>query len=111
MIDLQEEIRFHPRAMESGKNALAEGAMIFCDSMMVVKGIIRRHLPAANPVQCMIEEDAVAEMARTNGITRSMAAVDCWKPDLAGSVVVIGNAPTALFRFWNCWKKEPTLLR
>ena len=42
--------------------------MIFCDSMMVVKGIIRRHLPAANPVQCMIEEDAVAEMARTNGI-------------------------------------------
>ena len=72
--------------------------MIFCDSMMVVKGIIRRHLPAANSVQCMIEEDAVAEMARTNGITRSMAAVDCWKPDLAGSVVVIGNAPTALFR-------------
>ena len=66
--------------------------------MMVVKGIIRRHLPAANPVRCMIEEDAVAEMARTNGITRSMAAVDCWKPDLAGSVVVIGNAPPALFR-------------
>ena len=106
MIDLQEEIRFHPRAIESGKNALTEGAMIFCDSMMVVKGIIRRHLPAANSVQCMIEEDAVAEMARTNGITRSMAAVDCWKPDLAGSVVVIGNAPTALFRLLELLEEE-----
>ena len=63
--------------------------MIFCDSMMVVKGIIRRHLPVANPVRCMIEEDAVAEMARTNGITRSMAAVDCWKPNLAGGAMPV----------------------
>ena len=80
--------------------------MIFCDSMMVVKGIIRRHLPPANSVRCMIEEDAVAEMARTNGITRSMAAVDCWKPDLAGSAVVIGNAPTALFRLLELLEEE-----
>ena len=98
MIDLQEQIRFHPKAMEQGIRALSQGATVFCDSMMVSKGIITRHLPSENPVQCWIEETSVAERAQTEGITRSMAAVDCWSLELEGSLVAIGNAPTALFR-------------
>jgi precorrin-8X/cobalt-precorrin-8 methylmutase len=40
----------------------------------------------------------VAARARSLGNTRSAAALDLWGDRLAGAVVAIGNAPTALFR-------------
>jgi len=36
--------------------------------------------------------------ARTGATTRSAAAVELWQDRLGGSIVAIGNAPTALFR-------------
>ena len=98
MIDVHEQIRFHPEAVEKGLRALRAGAPVLCDSRMVANGIIARHLPANNPVRCWIAEETVAEQALTKGITRSMAAVACWSKELDGAVVAIGNAPTALFR-------------
>jgi precorrin-8X/cobalt-precorrin-8 methylmutase len=65
---------------------------------MVAAGIIRNRLPAENSVICTLAEPGVAEAARAAGTTRSAAAVDCWRDRLAGAVVAIGNAPTALFR-------------
>jgi len=98
MIDVHEQIRFHPEAVEKGLRALRAGAPVLCDSRMVANGIIARHLPADNPVRCWVAEESVIERARIEGTTSSMAAVDCWSGDLGGSVVAIGNAPTALFR-------------
>jgi len=98
MVDLQEQIRFHPKAVEQGVQALNNGGAVICDSMMVYKGIIKRHLPSENQVQCWIEEPSVIEHAQTKRITRSMAAVDLWSTEMEDSVLAIGNAPTALFR-------------
>ncbi|HTH97870.1 MAG TPA: precorrin-8X methylmutase [Stellaceae bacterium] len=77
--------------------ALEAGASILADARMVADGIIKTRLPAANPVICTLNEAQVPELARRLGTTRSAAAVELWRPHLAGSIVAIGNAPTALF--------------
>jgi precorrin-8X/cobalt-precorrin-8 methylmutase len=50
-----------------------------------------------NQVICTLKHDGVPELARELGNTRSAAALELWRPHLEGAVVVIGNAPTALF--------------
>ncbi|MEI8394007.1 MAG: precorrin-8X methylmutase [Rhodospirillaceae bacterium] len=80
------------------KAALAGGATIFTDTRMVAEGVIVRRLPAQNKVVCRLYEAEAAELAKRLKTTRSAAAVDTWCERMAGAVVVIGNAPTALFR-------------
>ena len=98
MTDIAEDLLFSPEAGTAGRAALAAGAPIWCDSRMVAEGIVRARLPAANPVRCMLDDPQVPALAHTLVTTRSAAAVDLWRPALAGAVAVIGNAPTALFR-------------
>jgi len=64
----------------------------------VAHGITRARLPAHNEVICTLRDPCVQALAETLGTTRSAAALDLWVDRLAGSVVAIGNAPTALFR-------------
>ena len=97
MVDAIEDLRFSPGAGKAGRDALAAGAPILCDARMVLEGVTRTRLPANNQVICTLKEDGVAEMAREVGNTRSAVALELWRPYLEGSVVVIGNAPTALF--------------
>lgn len=80
------------------KAALAAGAPVLCDAMMVVHGIQRRRLPAANEAVCLIDSPDAARRAAEIGSTRSAACVDLWGTRLEGAIVAIGNAPTALFR-------------
>jgi precorrin-8X/cobalt-precorrin-8 methylmutase len=82
----------------AGRAALAAGAPILVDTGMVAQGIARDRLPAANPVICTLGLGPVAGAAQRAGTTRAAAAVALWRPWLAGAVVAIGNAPTALFR-------------
>ncbi|MDP6346157.1 MAG: precorrin-8X methylmutase [Alphaproteobacteria bacterium] len=77
----------------AARTALEGGGGILVDAEMVARGIIAARLPAGNEVRCFL-----AEAAAGPGGTRSMAAVELWRPHLAGAVVAIGNAPTALFR-------------
>ncbi len=77
---------------------LRAGAPILCDARMVAEGITRSRLPAANDVLCTLHHPDVPALASRLGHTRSAAAVELWRPHLAGAVVAIGNAPTALFR-------------
>lgn len=97
MVDAIEDLRFSPGAGKAGRDALAAGAPILCDARMVLEGVTRTRLPANNKVICTLKEDCVAEMALEKGNTRSAVALELWRPYLEGSVVVIGNAPTALF--------------
>ena len=78
--------------------ALSGGAAIFCDCEMVASGITRRFLPADNDVFVTLNDPRTADLAAHMGTTRSAAAVDLWGERLAGALVVVGNAPTALFR-------------
>jgi precorrin isomerase len=97
MVDIVQAIRFSEGAGTAGRRALAAGAPILCDSRMVADGITRARLPASNEVLCMLGDPALPELARKIGNTRSAAALELWRPWLEGSVVAIGNAPTALF--------------
>jgi precorrin-8X/cobalt-precorrin-8 methylmutase len=98
MVDVIADLVFSPDAARAGRRALASGAAILCDSRMVAAGITRARLPAGNAVLCTLGDPQVPDIARRLGTTRSAAALELWRPHLAGSVVAIGNAPTALFR-------------
>jgi len=80
------------------RTALARGAPILCDAEMVAHGITRTRLPAHNEVFCTLRDPRVPALAEKLNTTRSAAALELWGEKLAGAVVAIGNAPTALFR-------------
>jgi precorrin-8X/cobalt-precorrin-8 methylmutase len=98
MTDLVEDLAYSPDVVQSARRALLAGAPILCDAQMVASGITRRRLPADNEVLCTLSDPQVPELALQLGTTRSAAALELWRDRLAGSVVAIGNAPTALFR-------------
>ncbi|MFC0679775.1 precorrin-8X methylmutase [Lysobacter korlensis] len=98
MTDIVNDLAFSPGAGTIGRKALASGAPILCDARMVAEGITLSRLPMNNEVICTLHDPQVPALARSIGNTRSAAALDLWGERLAGSVVVIGNAPTALFR-------------
>ncbi|GAA4930230.1 precorrin-8X methylmutase [Actinoplanes utahensis] len=98
MVDLVEDVRFSPGVVTAARKALLGGAPILCDAEMVASGVTRTRLPAANDVICTLRDPAVPALAAEIGNTRSAAALDLWGDRLGGSVVAIGNAPTALFR-------------
>ncbi|MBK1697589.1 precorrin-8X methylmutase [Rhodovibrio salinarum] len=81
----------------SARQALADGAPVLADCRMVAEGVIRSRLPADNAVICTLQDARVPALARELETTRSAAAVELWRDRLAGAVVAVGNAPTALF--------------
>jgi precorrin-8X/cobalt-precorrin-8 methylmutase len=96
-IDLVDDLAFHPRLVSAARTALEGGALIFTDTQMLAAGITRRRLPTSNEVRCLVDDPRTRELAESWGTTRSAAAVSLWGDQLAGAVVGIGNAPTALF--------------
>ncbi|GAC1621553.1 MAG: precorrin-8X methylmutase [Bradyrhizobium sp.] len=98
MVEIADDIVFTPGFSNAAAAALRGGAPIFCDAQMVAHGITRARLPADNAVVCTLSDPRVAALAIELGTTRTAAAIELWREQLAGSVVVIGNAPTALFR-------------
>ena len=88
---------FSDDLVAAARAALNSGAAIYADSGMVASGITRYRLPAGNEVRCLLRDPRAAELAQEWGTTRSAAAVSLWGPGLDGSLVAIGNAPTALF--------------
>jgi precorrin-8X/cobalt-precorrin-8 methylmutase len=101
LVGLEARVRFSPGMAVAARAALEAGAPILCDARMVSEGITRSRLPAGNEVICTLHDPGVAELARAMGDTRSAAALELWRPRLAGAVVAIGNAPTALFHLLN----------
>mgnify|MGYP001164830893 CR=1 FL=1 len=92
------DLLFSKSAVDIGHQAIMNGACVIVDAEMVSIGIIRESLKKDNEIVCTLNNDGVRQAAKDMGTTRSAAAVDMWLNKLGGSVVVIGNAPTALFR-------------
>lgn len=91
-------IKIHPEAIAAAKKALQSGAHIYSDVEMVRTGINKKLLAKyGGKVECLIADEKVAEVAKTQGITRSMAAMRAFGGQLDGAILAIGNAPTALF--------------
>jgi precorrin-8X/cobalt-precorrin-8 methylmutase len=98
LVEAAGHIEFGDGLIAAARAALAQGAPILCDAEMVAHGITRARLPANNEVVCTLRDPRVPALAERLGTTRSAAALELWGDTLAGAVVAIGNAPTALFR-------------
>ncbi|HWD77131.1 MAG TPA: precorrin-8X methylmutase [Solirubrobacteraceae bacterium] len=97
MVDLAGDVAASGRFAAAAELALRAGAPILCDTQMVASGVTRSRLPADNAVVCTLSDPGVRELAAEIGNTRTAAAVELWRDRLEGALVVIGNAPTALF--------------
>jgi precorrin-8X/cobalt-precorrin-8 methylmutase len=96
-VDAAGSIEFSLDLVAAARGALANGAPIFCDAQMVAHGVTLARLPADNAVICTLRDERVPALAKDLGTTRSAAALELWRDRLEGSLVAIGNAPTALF--------------
>lgn len=114
MTDIVADLSYSGEAVSKGHDALQTGAPVFTDVEMVAHGIIRSRLPRQNDVICTLNDPSVPGLAQKLGTTRSAAALDLWKDRLEGSVVAIGNAPTALFHLLegiaSGWPKPAVVL-
>ncbi|KXV73692.1 precorrin-8X methylmutase [Acetobacter malorum] len=97
MVDVAQFVAMTEDFVSSARASLKKSCAILCDSEMVAHGITRARLPAENEVVCTLRDIRTPELAKEIGNTRSAAALDLWGEKLAGAVVAIGNAPTALF--------------
>ena len=85
-------MRFQRDPVPAALTALEQGAPIITDIRMVEVGIQKKG--HTNEVLCAL--DFGAGIAQERGITRSSAGFLALREKLAGSIVVIGNAPSAL---------------
>lgn len=97
MVDVAHSVMMTEDFVSSARKSLKKSCAVLCDSEMVAHGITRARLPADNAVVCTLRDARTPDLARQIGNTRSAAALDLWGEKLAGAVVAIGNAPTALF--------------
>lgn len=109
--EIAEQVRFSDKACEKGREALMNNMPILCDAEMVKQGVTKRMIKQ-EPL-CYLNHASVPSLAKASGETRSMAALQLWQDQLENSVVIIGNAPTALFRLLQMIKEgaaKPALI-
>ncbi len=93
--DIARLVRFSPDAVDAGCRAVATGTTFITDVRMAAAGISpvsTRKFGCA--VVCALEDNHGASSEKA--VTRAAAAIYNLGPKLNNSVVVIGNAPTAL---------------
>lgn len=93
MTEIVADLRISGDFVSAANAAIAAAKPILVDAEMVKHGIIDKSLP----VICTLNDPKARETGLATGNTRSAAAIELWRPHLAGAVAVIGNAPTALF--------------
>jgi precorrin-8X/cobalt-precorrin-8 methylmutase len=98
MVDLADDVEASDGFGAEASAALQAGAPVLCDTRMVASGVTRGRLPADNNVVCTLDDPPVPDLAAELATTRTAAAMELWRQRLGGSLVVVGNAPTALFR-------------
>ncbi|MCK5901710.1 MAG: precorrin-8X methylmutase [Cocleimonas sp.] len=109
---LLDDLRFSHGAAAAGLAALAQETTVLCDVNLVASALHQQRL--VHPPVCLINNQQVIVNAKVQQHTRSMVAVDYWHPFIEGSIVLIGNAPTALFRLMELIEqhkiKKPALV-
>jgi precorrin-8X/cobalt-precorrin-8 methylmutase len=113
MPEIAHDLAWHGEPTLAGRAALARGAAILVDARMVASGVMADRLPAASRVLLTLDDARTPAMAAELATTRSAAAVELWRPHLAGAVVAIGNAPTALFHLLERlrhWPERPAAI-
>ena len=107
VVDIAGDFAWRGDPVGAVQHALQEGRPIIGDCQMVLAGVAAVRLPADNQLVCTLNDNDVAAFARDRRITRSAVAVERWRPYLHNAIVMIGNAPTALFRLLELIQTEP----
>jgi precorrin-8X/cobalt-precorrin-8 methylmutase len=97
---MAELLRFNGDPVKAGLDALRAGAPIFTDIRMVQTGIQKKG--HNSPVTCILD---IMSSTDTGGKTRTSAALLSLGNRLTGSIIVIGNAPSALLILCDLVKK------
>jgi precorrin-8X/cobalt-precorrin-8 methylmutase len=97
MVEIVTDLLISDDFKHAAMKALHAGAPIFVDAEMVRHGIIARQIKTGNEIICTLNDPRARDIGIAKSITRSAAAIELWLLKLAGAIVVIGNAPTALF--------------
>lgn len=106
-IDYADNLIIHPAAVEGGINAVVTGKSIVTDVNMVKAGISEKGINRyGGKIVCKIAEDAVALKAKESGKTRAITAIQESLAEISGGIVVIGNAPTAVFTIIDLIRRE-----
>ena len=96
-IGILSDLRLDERGLVQGVEALLMGCTVFTDTRMAADGMpLRRMRPLGVTVTAIMSLPGLEEKARAMGTTRSRAGMAALEGMLAGQIVVIGNAPTAL---------------
>ena len=106
MTSISSQIYFSPNMVSIARHAIENGANILCDTNMIKYGVTISRMPAKNKIMCMIKDDQIIKISKEIKNTRTAAGVELWRPFLSGSIVAIGNAPTALFHLLEMLKEK-----
>ena len=111
--DIADDLAWHGDPVAAGRAALQAGGPVIVDARMVAAGIMADRLPCGAEILLALDDPRVRGLAEALATTRSAAAVELWRPRLAGAVVAIGNAPTALFHLLDRlrdWPERPAAI-
>lgn len=90
-------LRLSRDGLAAGVAALRRGCTVYTDTRMAAAGLpLRRLTPLGVTVTPLMGLPGLEEISRRRGVTRSRAGIDMIADRLAGQIMVIGNAPTAL---------------
>jgi len=98
------------KAVEAGVNAIKSGSNVIVDVKMVKAGIDETRLKEfGGRILTYIDDERAIELARHESITRAAAAMRLAVNEGAdGSIIIIGNSPTAAFELANLVKQGLT---
>ena len=112
--EIAKAVGFSPGAVERGIAAITAKADVITDVRMVEVGISKALLRKCGlSTRCQIDTPNTAERAKSEGTTRSVAAIRELAPYLNGAIAVVGNAPTALLALLDMIEEgsaSPTLV-
>lgn len=101
--ELAQHIQFSDRAMEAARKAIKIRNNILYDEELV-RHALDDALMYQEPLS-FLGKASVISHAKASKQTRAMTAVDHWKPYMAGSIILIGQSATALFRLLEILKE------
>lgn len=91
------DLRLSEAALNAGLEAVRCGCQIYTDTAMLAAGLVKRRMePLGITVTPLMNLPDLAREAKEIGATRARAGIMRIAPKMAGQIVAIGNAPTAL---------------
>ncbi len=101
-ISLENEIEISFKAVDNAVQALRNKCSIITDVRMVAAGISTRF---RSNVFTAVAQDGLHMDTLRKGMTKSAAGIEVLKERIDGSVIVIGNAPTALIQLLRIFER------